>query len=702
MINQIFAKLLLFAFFTGVSVNATTYYVSTASTSSDSNDGLSEASAWRTIVYAANHATVAGDIVYIKAGTYSNENITTANGTSGSPITFEGYKNTPGDVTNINWWNFEINRALDATKMPLLNGGNRSSGIAFNMGLFINLKNLQITEYESGVYGNNTANCIVENLIITTIGDINDSYSGEGIKFSGGNGYNTLKNCVVVNAAAEAIMLYCSDNIIENCKVYCDDAQTTFANTDYYLDIEGNNNTISDCYIERVGDLEHQGHGYTIKGDGNEYSGNVFENCVARNFEIEAFAVKHHEVHDNTFRNCTAYDATGFIIREGAHDNDFINCKAIDCVNGAIVFYKSEDPDATDAGNNNTFYNCTFKNSEVVIDYSSYQTNYDVFNNRLINCVVDGANYLFNCDRTNTDNEMINCIVTNVTNYKKGSYSLDFNFTNTDFWNNGFSTPSGINMLSINPQFADAPNDDYHLLRTSPCVDAGTTDTTGLSLPNDDVDGNSRIVDGNSDGSVIIDMGVYEYDVSTPVELVVFEAIVNDDVVTLNWETATEVNNYGFEIEASTSLTTNQFMKIGFVDGHGSSNIKRIYLFVDRKPIFGTIRYRLKQIDTDGSFEYSKVIEIVANISSKFSLNQNYPNPFNPNTVINFVLPTTQFVNLSVYNVVGEKVAELVNSIMVAGNHTVNFNASSYTSGIYLYRISVGSYTATKKMILLK
>jgi hypothetical protein len=182
----------------------------------------------------------------------------------------------------------------------------------------------------------------------------------------------------------------------------------------------------------------------------------------------------------------------------------------------------------------------------------------------------------------------------------------------------------------------------------------------------------------------------------TPVELTSFTAKKKSGVVLLTWSTATEVNNYGFEIQK----LTDKWNTIGFVEGAGNSNSPKQYSYLDAD-LNGTASYRLKQIDFDGSFEYSKVIT-VANGLAKTKLYQNHPNPFNPSTQISFTLATPSNVNLSVYNILGEKVAELINDKITAGNHVVNFNASDLTSGIYIYKIETPGYTKSFKMMLLK
>ena len=112
--------------------------------------------------------------------------------------------------------------------------------------------------------------------------------------------------------------------------------------------------------------------------------------------------------------------------------------------------------------------------------------------------------------------------------------------------------------------------------------------------------------------------------------------------------------------------------------------------------------YRLKQVDFDGSFEYSSSVEVDGVIPAEFSLKQNYPNPFNPSTKIGFTLPSESNVKISIYNLIGQKVAEVVNSKFTAGNHSIDFNGSNLSSGIYLYKIEAGSFSSVKKMQLIK
>jgi plastocyanin len=189
-----------------------------------------------------------------------------------------------------------------------------------------------------------------------------------------------------------------------------------------------------------------------------------------------------------------------------------------------------------------------------------------------------------------------------------------------------------------------------------------------------------------------------------PVELTSFSASVNNNSVVLNWITATELNNSGFEIERNSG---NGFQNIGFVAGFGTSSETHSYSFVDASLNEGSYSYRLKQIDLDGTFEYSDVIEIDFTIPDVFALEQNYPNPFNPSTKIDFSLALDSKVSLKVFDILGQEVATLINTNLVAGSHTVDFDASFLNSGVYFYRIEARgtdgtNFTNVKKMILTK
>ncbi|MHC1738339.1 MAG: T9SS type A sorting domain-containing protein [Ignavibacteriaceae bacterium] len=186
-----------------------------------------------------------------------------------------------------------------------------------------------------------------------------------------------------------------------------------------------------------------------------------------------------------------------------------------------------------------------------------------------------------------------------------------------------------------------------------------------------------------------------------PVELISFTAVKAVTGVLLKWVTASEIKNYGFEVERNIPNSACWEM-IGFVKGNGSCNSQKEYSFMDKPVTNGKYRYRLKQIDTDGKYEYSPEIEATIDIPAEFTVKQNYPNPFNPVTSIEFSLPEDNNVEIAIYNTIGMEVMLLLNEKKQAGTHSIEFNASNFASGIYYYKVVSGNYTAIKKMVLLR
>jgi hypothetical protein len=191
-----------------------------------------------------------------------------------------------------------------------------------------------------------------------------------------------------------------------------------------------------------------------------------------------------------------------------------------------------------------------------------------------------------------------------------------------------------------------------------------------------------------------------------PVEMTSFTAVAQKTSALLAWSTATEVNNYGFEVERSTmsnTAPTMNWQKIGFVQGAGTSNAPHEYSFTDKNIPSGCYTYRLKQIDRDGSFKYSQSVEVeVETAPHIFSLSQNYPDPFNPTTNIIYSLRSDGKVRLAVYDILGNEVGVLVNGVQTAGSHQVMFSGSNLASGIYFYKLESSGQTIIKKMILMK
>jgi len=185
-----------------------------------------------------------------------------------------------------------------------------------------------------------------------------------------------------------------------------------------------------------------------------------------------------------------------------------------------------------------------------------------------------------------------------------------------------------------------------------------------------------------------------------PVELTSFKAQVIKDGIQLQWTTSTETNNQGFEIERNIAGGT--FEQIGYVAGFGTTTEPKSYTFRDINLEAGIYSYRLKQIDYNGSYEYSEEANVDYTLPLEYSLEQNYPNPFNPNTTIKYSIADDGLVKLAVYNMLGEEVAIIVNTTQKAGRYEVNFNASNLASGVYIYRIESSNFMAVKKFTLIK
>ena len=224
-------------------------------------------------------------------------------------------------------------------------------------------------------------------------------------------------------------------------------------------------------------------------------------------------------------------------------------------------------------------------------------------------------------------------------------------------------------------------------------------------------DGSTLVTSGKAvharafgNGGLAYNVLVDTSDSNVPVELTSFTGKISDGNVILEWTTATEINNHGFEIQRSIGT---DFGTIGFVEGHGTTSETQSYSFVDKKLNPGSYNYRLKQVDFNGNFEYSQIVNVDIPSPTEFSLSQNYPNPFNPSTKIDFSLAADSRVSLEIFNILGQHVALLANENLKAGAHSVEFDASNLNSGIYFYTLKTENsngknFVSTRKMVLMK
>jgi hypothetical protein len=188
-----------------------------------------------------------------------------------------------------------------------------------------------------------------------------------------------------------------------------------------------------------------------------------------------------------------------------------------------------------------------------------------------------------------------------------------------------------------------------------------------------------------------------------PVEMLTLTASVRNSKVQLLWSTASELNNRGFEIERSVNDYDN-FVTVGFVDGKGSSTEINYYSFIDNPQLSGVnqLYYRLKQVDFDGTYSYSDIVNVSYDVPAEFVLSQNFPNPFNPSTRISYFVPEESFVSIKVYDFLGKEVTTLVNETKPTGSYELSFEASNLPSGTYFYKMIADGYSITNKMLLLK
>lgn len=245
------------------------------------------------------------------------------------------------------------------------------------------------------------------------------------------------------------------------------------------------------------------------------------------------------------------------------------------------------------------------------------------------------------------------------------------------------------NVLGADPSFMNASGEDFTLQNESPAVNAGSDDIISFF----DINYLKR-------NQGVVDIGAFELDGEPlPVELTSFDALVKDTDVLLSWTTASELNNAGFAVELQ--ALGRDFEQVMFVTGHGTTDAEQVYETTLQAVAPGTYGVRLKQLDFDGTFEYSQTISVTV-AADAYHLAQSYPNPFNPQTRIEYTLPVGGHVNLEVFDLLGRSVRTLVREEQPAGTHTVIFEAGDLPNGTYVYRLTAGAFKETRTMVLLK
>jgi hypothetical protein len=635
--KQSFA-LVLFLFLS-LPLYATNWYVD--KNASGSNNGTSWTNAWESFSTINWGSVQPGDIVFISGGTdstvYNSGLNINANGTSTNLVTVR------------KGWDTGHNGKV------VIEGSNHTSGtgISANGQKYLRIVGFTVRTWFKGIDSDQQANVIYWDSL--HVSDCNWC----------------VGTCTSGNSSDSLIYRYC----------IVDANWTTTQQTDAFGGTGCTWLEVRNCYIR-------QGNRYSWSGHSD-----VMQNRIAG----------HQLYYNSWFESLPNYDssaATGLNgqLNLAADTTLFYNCVMITRGWTYGIFMDQGNTNHTWIMVNNTFikdYNCsdagTIQSQQVEtfawnnIFYSTNSTNTNL---SLVSLSPGRSNFDYNLYyQPNNPNEVINF----------GSFSS---------WQSGGGDPNSPNpgnplFTYFNPQTCGSfydPTIDLTLTSGSPAIGAGNPGVKAFieswGLPWTDFNGNPRSETAPS-------IGAFENTAAIPVELTSFTATSQFDKIILNWVTATETNNLGFEIDRKQN--NSEWEKIGFVDGHGTTTEPKEYSYIDDiSTLQGKLLvYRLKQLDFDGSFEYSNVVEVEVT-PIHFELSQNYPNPFNPTTAIRYSVPMEGLVTLKVYNTVGEEVIILANEVKQAGIYEVEFDASNLPSGIYFYKLQASSFVQVKKMILLK
>jgi hypothetical protein len=321
------------------------------------------------------------------------------------------------------------------------------------------------------------------------------------------------------------------------------------------------------------------------------------------------------------------------------------------------------------------------------------------------------GDYFFHLGLANTTSTFMGRVFVKLAANNNLAFGLSKTATSTTIlpvYSDSIYTTGTTYLLVLKYQFNAGANDDTVSLFINPVV--SPTEPTpqlvhGTSASNDPANiGGVYIRQGSASlaANLILDgirLGT-AWAAIIPVELTSFTSTADGNNVFLNWSTATELNNLGFEVQRK--FQDNEFATIGFVSGHGTTTEPKNYSFVDRSLSAGNYAYRLKQVDYNGAFAYSDEINVDVTGPFNFELAQNYPNPFNPSTKIEFRIADPGFVSLKVFDILGNEIATLVNDHKPAGGYEVEWNAAGFPSGVYFYRLDAGLYSEVKRMILIR
>lgn len=462
-----------------------TYYVTTSGRSV--NDGLTEGSAWD--IEHAFASARAGDRVWIKAGDYGDVTCSVAaDGTPEAPIKFIGYRLEPGDIDSMYYTPGD--GALDPSQMPLLDHGDGGTGRATEIrGDYIIIRNLQATNAANLFYATNApVGVVFDNVLAHTSGRTVDQpgEQGKGIHFnSDATERSRITNSTAINCSVANVRMYGSNNLIDNVWSYSDrDDMGRGEATDYFVVVRGDNIIIRNSRITRVGDLAHNGHGFSFKASGISTEHCLLESSLVENVK-GAIEARHRPVQHNVFRDVTITanpavpsDNGAIVINDGASFNVFENILIYD-TNEAFRWYESsEDGGSQPAGHDNLFRNIVVRN----VGSLFYSGRFDVpvtgviSDNSWSNCTFSDVGVMFGALRQDFDdtNTFTNCIFDDVRRRVHGSSMFDPAVVETysDYSDCAFPTPGGAGNVELTPGFVGAT--DLRLEADSPVRDLGT------------------------------------------------------------------------------------------------------------------------------------------------------------------------------------------------------------------------------------
>lgn len=460
------------------------FYVTTSG--DDGNDGLTEAAAFATLGRALSGIRP-NDKVWIRAGIYNDEHIDMPSlGTASAPIWIEGYKSSPGDITSNYYRPFAdadstTSAALDASEMPTFDGGDRTSAgeTAFNLvnASYIFVKNLQLRNYYQGIRGQNTNNVVYENINLRGFGDANN-FGGIGFMF---NTFNTTStnnrfiNIVSGNATAGNMYISSSNSLIENLYSFCDELDPddpTGLTTDYYLQIQGDNNTIRNSICDkRIAGFSHFGHAFIVKYNG-EY--NLFELNesinIMNSFHARHSSVAHNVWKDSEARGDVSYASTswtgGVVVTDGAHHNVFERLYIHDVKFPFDFEEATEDETSIALGSDNIFRNIIVDNAEAGLRFRNDEAGAAPFDNNQFDHItwnnIESMFVVWNTGDANgtvslSGNTLSNCIFSLIGEERPSAADTDFTgISGFTFSNNGYHNAfpaKGSDSIEADPQF---------------------------------------------------------------------------------------------------------------------------------------------------------------------------------------------------------------------------------------------------------